>query len=254
MDRFRWSRASQSGARTTNAGTEAQDGFRLDAVPGVVGLDRGGPPEAALYEMLRLEDAVWRHGFVAYLRHRHETGLAGDEYLTEARLAAYVAVASDARVLRKTKAVLEASHRGRTLSLAELARAGDGPVEDRRKREVGLRERVLWPMDELGAWNVAEVPRAPRPAAHAPAGSGGAAKPVARGVLRYDIGAGPALVAFDALHYRPWFLCQLARLDVTFGRRWDWIDTGPGVVCSTRAGTRPAPVHAARVRVRPGRV
>lgn len=198
------------------SGQETEDGFRLASVPDVADLDRGCLPEAAVYELLRLEDAAWRHGFVAYLRHRHEAGLAGDGRLTGAELATHLAVASDIRVLRKTKAVMEAAHRGHVLSLAELARAGDGPVEDRRKREVGLRERVLWPMDELGAWDVAEVPRMLRSATPAPTGPGGT-RLAARGVLRYEIGAGPALRAFDALHYRPWLLRQLERLGVTLG-------------------------------------
>lgn len=215
---LRWIGASRAGTRPTTVGPvpsavparsgwASGGGFHLDAVPGVADLELAGPPEAAVHELSRLDDAVWRHGFVAYLRHRHEAEAAGDAHPTGVKLESYLALASDARVLRKTRAVIEAAHRGRVLSLAELARAGDGPVEDRRKREVGLRRRVLWPMDELGAWDVTEVPRASRPASGA-----------ARGVLRYEIGAGPALVAFDALHHRPWLLRQFERLDAVLRR------------------------------------
>jgi len=182
-----------------------EDEFFLYTVSGIADLEQDGSPEAAAYELLRLDDALWQYGFLAYLRHRHQAGLAGEGSLAGARLAAHLAVARDARVLRRTKAVMEAAHRGRTLSLAELARAGDRPVEDRRKREVGLRERVLWPMDELGIWDVSEVPRACQSSA-------------AHSVIRYEIGAGSALIAFDALHYRPWLLRQLEHLDTILGQ------------------------------------
>ena len=213
MDRCRWTRVTQPGGWSMGAGAgeddapprpaqRAGDGFRLDAVPGIGDLDPSAPLEAALYELLRREDEVWRLGFPAYLRHRHEAGPAGGGHLTGPRLTSHLALAGDARVLRKTRAVMEAAHCGRALSLAELARAGDAPVEDRRKREVGLRERVLWPMDELGVWDVSEVLRAHRPGA--------------RGVSRYEIRAGPALVAFDAPHYRPWLSRQLEHLAAVF--------------------------------------
>ena len=70
----------------------------MGSVSGIADLDRDNPPEAAAaYKLLRLDDAVWRHGFVAYLRHRYEARLAG------AGLAAHVVAAGDIRVLRRTE-------------------------------------------------------------------------------------------------------------------------------------------------------
>jgi hypothetical protein len=183
--------------------------FSLIAVQGIGHVD----PNTAITAPLcfrSLEAAAWRHGLEEFLRRFHEAVPADRaQRLDPDRLEEYLPIGLDPRNLARTRAVLEATLAPAAgmqggagdLSLAQVARAGQGPVEDPRKREVQLRNRVLTPMEELRLWDITWSRKAKlRPDHGATAYTG------------YKIRAGQALLWFYAEHYVPWYVEQIGRL------------------------------------------
>ena len=183
--------------------------FSLIAVQGIGHVDPDTPITAPLC-FRSLEAAAWRHGLGEFLRRYHKA--VPDErgqLLDPHKLEGYLLIALDPRNLSRTRAVLEATlapaagmqNGTGSLSLAAVARAGQGPVEDPRKREVQLRNRVFTPMEELCLWNITWSKKAD-PQAGSRTGS----------YTGYIIRAGQALLWFYAEHYVSWYVEQIGRL------------------------------------------
>ncbi len=183
--------------------------FSLTAVQGVGHVDPDTPVTAPLC-FRSLEAAAWRHGLEEFLRRFHEAVPADrGQRLDPDKLEEYLPIALEPRNLARTRAVLEATlapaagmqSGAGSLSLAGVARAGQGPVEDPRKREVQLRNRVLTPMEELRLWDITWSRKAKLRAGHG-----------ATAYTGYSIRAGQALLWFYAEHYVPWYVEQIGRL------------------------------------------
>jgi hypothetical protein len=197
--RFRtW--AAEYGADPSHADPQQNICFDLEAALGLTETLLARRPRLGMHHLMLVDELVWRRGFPAFVERCCGEVEALKAAVPADKLRKNLKLFADPRVIQKLRAVLAESTQGRSLSLAQLARIGEDASASMRKREISLRERLLWPMDDLAVWDVSEIPKSV---------SAVKSRGERRGVRRYSIQAGWVLRLFDEAHYRP-FMTQHA--------------------------------------------
>ncbi len=157
----------------------------------------------AIHELESRSIILWGRGLEAFIQAYHEEFTADELPLNSEELEERFVVAFDEGTQPMTRYLLKSALRRQpALSLSDLAALRyKKNSASFHKMSRHMRDRIMWPMRDLGLWSVVVTDR------------------VAKGkseVASYAISAGRVLLAFDSYIYQPWRRQQL----VTFYARF----------------------------------